>query len=239
MRGRKTASRRAALIDERSHVLSSGMHPRYEEWLTFVFDHEPGTDWEFEIATADFHITEEESVDLMTLTFARSGADLACYSDAQVNEGLYFIVDPGKSDWLFGFESAAVPLTKRTRGIQSIYNLYADCFGRRCTDTLGHLSEGGSDLNEICYMFWDICPLIPPGDNADQNALGEAVVSVLEQTLHLPHRACREAALHGMGHLAYWFSARVQKAIDEILCSGELDPALQSYALSAREGMVN
>lgn len=61
---------------------------------------------------------------------------------------------------------------------------------------------------------------------------------IWEKTIQLPHRACIEGGLHGLGHLAYRHEARVKQVVDRILKSAYTDATLRKYAEHAREGSV-
>jgi hypothetical protein len=66
------------------------------------------------------------------------------------------------------------------------------------------------------------------------------MIEVMEKTLKLGHDACREGALHGLGH---WksgsFGMRIEKVIDQFLKQNpKLRPELRQYALNAQRGAV-
>jgi len=216
------------------------MHPRYQEWLVHVFDHPVSRKkwW----LTADAPPFDEDEVLIATLvteTFTRSGVDLARFTDAQVNQGLYYLASPGASSDVNTLLSPEVPLDLRLRGIRAIVTLYRECFAKRCSPTLSHLDEKGTALNPICYMFWDLNGLGYLQECPDPEATGDAVFGVLAAILAIPHPACQEAALHGLGHLALFFGERVQTIIDSFLELAPTDQRLHEYARAAQEGGVN
>lgn len=216
------------------------MHPRYQEWIQYVFDH-PVNDpqWYFDRDAPRFEATQEDYADLIRETFLRSGEDLARFSDAQVNQGIWFLASPTGSHFIFSLRHGDVPTPKKVAGIQSIYDLYRDCFAKRCTETLGHIDEpGASDLNPICYMFWDVCPISYLEVVEERRDLEDAVFWVLENTIRLPHRACIEAGLHGLGDIAHRYERRVKEVIDGFLKTARLDAALRAYAERARKGRI-
>lgn len=87
-------------------------------------------------------------------------------------------------------------------------------------------------------MFWDVCPLSYLEDSTDASDLEDAIFSVLSDTIRIPHRACIEGGLHGLGDIAYRYEARVQKIIDDYLETAKIDDTLRGYAESAREGAI-
>jgi hypothetical protein len=216
------------------------MHPRYQEWISYVFDHTvTDPQWYFGADAPGFEGTEEDYAELIRDTFSRSGADLVRFSDAQVNQGIWFLASPTGSDFIFSLRDGTAPTPKKIAGIHSIYDLYRDCFAERCTQTLGHIDEtGASERNPICYMFWDVCPLSYLEGANEKAMLEEAVFWVLEKTIELPHRACIEAGLHGLGEVAYRYTERVQVVVDRFLTGTEIDPVLRGYAERARAGCV-
>ena len=129
------------------------MHPRYQDWLTYVFDH-PVMDpqWFFAEHAPEFEGTETDYALLIAQTFQNSGKDLERFSDAQVNQGIWFLASPSCSNFSFSLREGTAPLPQKIAGIDSIFNLYRDCFATRCSEVLGHSNEpGASDLNPICY----------------------------------------------------------------------------------------
>ncbi len=59
------------------------------------------------------------------------------------------------------------------------------------------------------------------------------------QTLCLNSDACRESALHGLGHWHLYHSDKVEDIIDDFLASpAKVSCKLREYALAAREGVV-
>lgn len=216
------------------------MHPRYSEWITHVFDHPVSRrEWDDEGEEPTFVASDEEIAELISETFTRSGNDLVRFSDEQVARGIRYLIDPGASDHSIRLMNGDAPLPRKIEGIRSIHALFRDCLVPRCAESLGHLDEpGGTDLNPICYMFWDICPIPYLVDNHKIVALEDSLFWVFENTLTLKHRACIEAALHGLGHHALYSPNRVERIIDQFLKHAHPDDALRRYAENARTGYV-
>jgi hypothetical protein len=216
------------------------MHSRYQEWLSFVFDHEvTDPQWHFQPGTLDFDGTETDYAVLIADTFQNSGRDLRRFSDAHVNQGLWMLVSPSGGDFIFSLRDGSAPLTAKVNGIRSVFDLYKHCLAPRCTQVLGHCNQSGSSpLNSICYMFWDICPLICLEEAAERSELADAVFRALEKTLEIEHRACREGALHGLGHFALYYPERAKQAIDRFMQANQIDPILMNYAESAARAGV-
>lgn len=217
------------------------MHPRYQDWLSYVFDHpveEPA--WHFSPNAPEFQASDEDSVELLAALFQRAGKDLLVYSDGQVNQGLHFLASPACSGFMFALRDSDVALPRRLEAIRSIFTLYQDCFATRCSQTLSHLDEPwaskqspkeprGSDLNPICYSFWCICPLTYLEQARDRQALEEAVFSVLARILRIPHRACQEGALMGLLEMVSACEDRVRQVVQDFLPEACLDPSLRRF----------
>jgi len=218
------------------------MSSRYQEWLNHVFDHEV-TDklpqWYYAEDAPVFETSDDEMTELISQTFLNAGKDLTKYTDAQVDQGIwYFISSSSPSGSVFALKSPEVALAIRIKAIKNIFFLYSDCYAKRCAETLGHLSEEGSALNSSCYMFWDICPITYWEDAPDSTAMQDATLNVLGKILTIEHRACREAALHGLSEIFYSRREDAQKIIDRFLSKTKLDDKLLTYAQNAREGNV-
>jgi hypothetical protein len=213
------------------------MNPRYQEWLKYVFDHEVADklpQWYYAEDAPVFEASDDEMTELISQTFLSAGKDLTKYTDAQVDQGIWYFVSMSGANFLHSLKSPEVPLKRRLEAIQNIFHLYSDCFAKRCAETLGHLSEEGSQLNSSCYMFWDISPLTV----IEAQEIQDAVLNVLEKILIIEHRACRESALHGLSEMSFSRGEETQKIIDNFLSKTKLDEKLLTYARNAREGNV-
>ena len=87
-------------------------------------------------------------------------------------------------------------------------------------------------------MFWDLCRFSNLENMLGGKETRDAVLNVLERTLTIEHIACREGALHGLGHIANSCPENVCEIIDRFLSKNKLDDKLLAYALKAREGKV-
>jgi len=87
-------------------------------------------------------------------------SDLAPYSDDQVGLGLNFIFDNNCSNLACDFKTANVPFKRREAAIRNLFVLFRDVLNERCYAlTSSDRQENLSQLNYICYMFWDVSPL--------------------------------------------------------------------------------
>lgn len=215
------------------------MHARYLEWIEYVFDHPVSQpEWHRDPAVEVFEGDEEYMAMLLELTFLRSGSDLTRFTDAQVNQGLWYLASPACSKHMFTLKSRAVELDVRLDAIKAIGDLYQDCFAKRCSETLSHLDQAGSDLNPICYMFWDINPLGSLEGCPNEARTADVIFGVLREIFETGHLACQEAAIHGLGEFSCFYPERVEREIDLLLKEGISHPDLREYAIRARSGQI-
>jgi hypothetical protein len=238
----------------------------FEAWIAYVFDH-PITDqmWHMDSDRDYWDELRQPSTTVSYLTRALedAAAVLAPFSDAQLEQGLWFLVSTGYSSHMLALLEPSVPRMDRERGILSMFHLFEQLFLPRCVrDHLSHLDRDGrtasNPLNTVCYMWWDILPI--GGSPATPALAGayDACLQVMQQTLTLESDACRESALHGLGHWHAEYPQRVETMIDSFLQAYEprrkrgkrrggpvtaapvplLRPELRAYALSARQGCV-
>jgi hypothetical protein len=215
--------------------------PRYQEWLSYVFDRPDTLDtWCFDFELPMFEANEIEQAELIANTLEHCGCDLAKFSERQVNFGLEYIFNNSCSDVVFALMNESVPMQLRLRAIGAIKTLYRDCFTSRCAPVLGHLDEPGANiLNHVCYMLWDASPLSYWENRPNREVFYGAVVDVLEEALTLPNPACVESALHGLGHLHSYCLERVEEVIGTYLRRNVfVAPGLQWYAQQAGVGRV-
>ncbi|HEX9386348.1 MAG TPA: hypothetical protein VF918_08510 [Anaerolineales bacterium] len=215
----------------------------FDQWLTHVFDHpvdstklewywDPDADW--------WDGPAANTIQFLTQAFENSAGVFQPYSDAQLNQGLWYIVSNACSNHMFALTDSSVPWPARQRCVRSIHNLFEQCFAARCTPDLSHLDEpGASPLNLVCYMWWDIIPLSGKPNNPEHTEIDKEILGVLESTLHLDSIACRESALHGLGHWHLYYPKQVEAIISTFLENqSKLRKELQTYAMNAYGGCV-
>ena len=161
---------------------------------------------------------------------------LASYSDAQVNQGLWYLV----GNACYSLIEPEVAWSQRRRGIRAITSLFEHLFARRCSDHLSHLDEvGANPLNSVCYMWWDIFPWFGRPENPAYADLDTELLAVMRRILTLDSLPCWESALHGLGHWQIYYPEVAQQAIAEFLERvGEVRLELREYAERARQGLV-
>ncbi|MBB6049884.1 hypothetical protein [Armatimonas rosea] len=202
----------------------------FDDWVRAWFDHPDDWDW-----VCDFPLVElspDTTLAYTTQLFQNAGALLAAYSDTQVGKGLHALIWEGDSP-LTILQDTSLPRAECRACLKSIYRVYKEIFAVRCPEVCSARARG--ELSHVCFMWWDIFPLY----YSYHPALNETVLTTLERTLGLPHLACQEAALHGLGHWHYANPARVEGIIDAFLATQKrCRPELVSYARAARAGRV-
>jgi len=219
--------------------------PRYREWLTHIFDR-PIADppWYFPedvMVDVHFHGAPAELAALFIHTMQRCKTDLAAFSDAQVDQGLYYMVNNSCSNISIDVKHESLSLDIRTSLLRSIKKLYADCFEERCAPVLSHLDEpGATRLNHVCYMFWDVSPLLYWRKDPNCALFDDVIVEVLQAALSLKNPACIESALHGLGHLRQIMgpTCPAKAIVTRFLETRSASPALKAYAAEAATGRV-
>jgi hypothetical protein len=212
-----------------------------QQWIAHVFDH-PVTDpaWHWATDAPELDPAPGLTAQFIAETFERAGELLASFSDAQINQGLYYMISARTSDYMFALTEKRVPRSLRFRVLRSFVPLFEQIFAVRCSSHLSHLDEQPANpLNAVCYMWWDVIPFHGQPEDPDRTDLDTEALTIMRQQLALPHDACRESALHGLGHWQMDYPDRVGEIIDELFHhSHYLRPELVSYAEQARIGQI-
>ncbi|BAW95367.1 hypothetical protein NIES970_02720 [[Synechococcus] sp. NIES-970] len=114
--------------------------------------------------------------------------------------------------------------------------LFRDLFNIHCAPVLGHRDEQPTTpLNSACYMWWDILPVWHSDENC-RFAIQSLCLEVMTFCLSLGNLACKESALHGLGHWYHFAPREVERIIQE--GDRHIPPPLKNYAKSAQCGCV-
>lgn len=180
-------------------------------------------------------VPDHLAVEYLTRLFEHPDEALRYYSDRQIACGLWEL-GPGDSHCVTNRD---IPVEARERLTGSVETLFRDFFDKRCIPKLAHLDRDHTEpLNGICYMWWEVITWGWAGDDPDAERLAAKNLDVMEAVLRLPNPACKESALHGLGHLVRR-SSRAQSIIEQFLSqTGSLDLDLERYARSALTGCI-
>ncbi|WP_313806782.1 hypothetical protein [Sphingobium sp.] len=215
----------------------------FPDWIEHAFSHEVrlhGNGWFFDMDAPWWDPAPGVAVDYLTRLFADPLPALQWFSDAQIAQGLTYLMNTsasGDSGWLYSRE---VPAAERQHCIEAIAILFEQIFAPRAAPVLSHIDEpGGNALNIPCYMWFDVMPSVALADDPDKESLHRALLGTMERILKLENIACQEAALHGLGHLASAYPDEAVVTVDRYLNSGgDKRPELAAYARAARCGCV-
>ena len=225
-----------------SAMSAGASHWTCESWIAYIFDRPVAQpEWWFGFeGPLPPEPAPAEALAYMTRLCTHADVALAPYSNAQVNQGFWYLIGSGASGLALALNNSAALLPEWTRCVRSFGPLFAALFAPRCSPHLGHLDEPGADpLNLVCYMWWDIFPLIGHPDMPAHADLDAACLDVMRQTLALDNDACRENALHGLGHWLPYYPAPVEQIIADFLArTPTLRPELLAYARRAQRGAV-
>jgi hypothetical protein len=221
----------------------------YDEWVSYVFDNPVASDglaWYWNNDDWDPLSAPEAVTGYLTTALTNIATVAAPYSDAQIAQTLEYLVSNACSSHMFVLLEDRVPLEARLACVRAFFAVHRDLFAPRCSPYLGHLRTGANayptganPLDTVCYMWWDIYPIGGRPADSSGDALNRAALWVMAQTLTLPSDACREGAIHGLGHWMQYYPDDVIATIDAFLArTPDLRPELRRYALSARAGCV-
>ncbi|MGD9641585.1 MAG: hypothetical protein AB7V08_02480 [Elusimicrobiales bacterium] len=213
----------------------------FQEWVKGRFDKPEGPEpWYYDYKNDPPEPSPALSLQYLRKLFSESGEVLKGYSNRQLKDGLWYLFDPSNSNELFCLLDETLPLKERLETVDAIYLLYRECFFKRCSKELSHLSKvSGNPLNSICYMVWDVAAFRVSGGKTEKPEVDAACLAVMEKALALDHDACRESALHGLGHTKWYYPAEVQRIIGAFLKTGKnISPDLRKYAEAACTGMI-
>jgi len=195
----------------------------FEAFIEHAFGHEVPfyqQPWYLDLDAEDWAAPAREKVAYLTRLFNDPEPALAWFSDAQIAQGLYYLVDNACGGHAIAVADRSVPMAERLACVASLSNLYARLFAPRC-------------------MWWESWPGAWITDDPDRALLSEAEFAVMDAALALDSIACQESALHGLGHACRGAPERVAAGIDAFLAARtDLRPELASYARSARGGCV-
>ncbi len=223
----------------------------FEEWIRHIFDHEvakPAWYWEDDAPYWNCDTFPDRTVEYLNRLFLNSGSLSDCFSPDQIGQGFWYLIGSSCSNYMHSLLDEKVDLRSRLKCVAAINVLFEKCFATVCDERISHIDIRGAKpnlANDICYMFWDVAPLFahsklrPKKATPDHVKTEAACLSVMERTLRIPHDACQESALHGLGHWHAYYPVEVEKIIDAYVYLPESRRrGLRQYALSAKAGLI-
>jgi hypothetical protein len=215
----------------------------YSKALTYLF-YRPvpmskhGDEWYWNIDEPEFEATPLEWTKIQTLIFARSGEDLAQYSNEQVGMGLNYLISNSISNTPYQAIDPSVSLQDAMRMMEAFPLLWQNCIGPRVPPLIGIGTEEGH-LGYVCYMWFDVWSTF--WNVKDIPEWQASVWTCLDAMLSAPFRPVQVAALHGLGHQGNYLNRRkeIEQRVDEFIKNIDAnDEDLKQYAQAAKRGMV-
>lgn len=159
------------------------------------------------------------------------------FSNEDAAKILEFLINPSLSDICYVFLNSNVQLETKRLTIGSIFSVFKDIFNNRCEKKESrNLPVIISPLNNLCYMWWDIFPRHGVPKSPQYTEVDKIILSLLSKLLELNNIACKESALHGLGH---WYSGYPEKIISIIESSNDcISENLRTYASQASKGNI-
>jgi hypothetical protein len=214
------------------------MDVSYEQWLDETFGRAvTGESYPQFVEREDWPepVPDEQALHYLTRLFEKPEKSLRYFSDRQIACGLWEL-GPGDSHCVYNRD---LPIEARERLIGSVETFFRTFFNKRCIPKLSHLDrEYTEPLNGICYMWWEVITWGWAGGDPNADRLRAKDLDVMEAVLHLPNLACKESALHGLGHIVGQ-SDRARSIIERFLAQqNDLGAELERYARSAMTGCI-
>jgi len=214
----------------------------FENWVKSIFARPTADDrWQWDIDVDIEEPVKDECAAFITKLF-REREHLENYLDAQVNNGLNYIINTAFSNHMLVLYDQSVPLETRLECLSSFENLFSGYLAEHCSASLSHLDQQPCNaVNHVCYMWWDVIPLFGHPDDPSKKPLDQPILELQKRILTIDSIACQESALHGLGHWQCKYPKEVDAIIEEYLRKhkSSLSKELQTYASAARLGCVN
>jgi hypothetical protein len=213
-------------------------------WIDHVFDRAVSDPpWYRAGAIANYEDEWPEAPETIVVhiaeAFEHAGTLLSGFSDEQLNQGFWYLFYDGPPGFMGTLLDEGVALARRLRALRSFVPLFEQVMAERCSPHLSYLNEeGANSLNMACYMWFDeVLDRFNP-ERLIQAQLDTEFIGTLRIILAIPHDACRESALHGIGHWVPHYPQLADMAGELVSRSPGLRPKLIAYAESARAGKV-
>ena len=215
--------------------------PSYDSWIAHCFDHpvlpQP---WYFAADAPEWEGSPELTLAYLTRMFGAPVESVGKFSDAQLNQGFWYLASKDCSDHMYLLVDASLPEPARLACLAAMKPLFDELFLRRCTNLPSHGQDPAalSPLNSICYMWWHVLPIHGEPNDPRRAAFDAAVLALMREILGMGSFACQESALHGLGHWSYFYRAQVRQIIEHYLHDAPEDAVLGAYARLAADGKV-
>lgn len=210
----------------------------YEEFVDFLFQrHEEDKEWYFAEDFVPPKLNSETQVLYARQIFKNAEAYAKTFTERQFCLGLTYLINPAASWHCYSYLEPSVDEAVRLSVFDSMYDVFSFVFNQRCREAVSNRADlSSATYGYMCYMWWDVFPRHGVPFEAHLQETDRAIQRLLAKQLTLQSVACKESALHGLGHWHAAFSDFVEKTIAG--ASLEIPESLKEYAKRARIGDV-
>lgn len=204
----------------------------FDEFVEFIFDREVvsypkcvNTDpdpwyWHADVAF-DFPKVAAFYVQL----FSKPEFLLTRYTPSQLEQGFWAIpssnIECSVAEIIW---APQLPFAARESCVRAMYELYARLFAKEPLESAANMW-----WDSLCYDWH--CGIRSRSNGREDREMQDVMFETLLKILDLPQRWCKEAALHGLGHLHH---PATKDAIDNFLAKyADLDSDLKDYSFAA------
>lgn len=180
-------------------------------------------------------VSDADALRYLIQVFEQPEDSLRYFSDRQIAAALWEL-GPRDAHCVYNRD---ILTQDRMRLVASVEIFFRDFLDRRCAPALSHAAdEHISPLNSACYMWWENIIMGGSEEDPDAARLYDKNLDVMEAVLGLPNPACKEAAIHGLGHEVPR-SDRARAIIERFLSNpAGVDFKLIQYASTASSGCI-
>ena len=151
--------------------------------------------------------------------------------------GLTAIVNPYVTELPYSLFAEDVCVSLRFSVLAKMGVVFTEIFPRRCEPLIAcHATASQNPWNSLCFMWWDVLPRHGVPAEAFLAEVDLAILELMGAVLAVDHIACKEAALHGLGHWQVAYPDEVENVIDRHYAA--IPDVLRGYALAAKSGNV-
>ena len=219
------------------------MPRQVEDYIRVLFDHDEAKgewyDKEEEDAyrkepLLEFFDDDSLVVEVLDIAFNNFEDHLSKYSPWQIATGMDFVFHGGTSDLCFSLQNPDVPIDRRVSVVSGLKTIFTEVFEKHCVEALTDPDRYSSELNDICFMFWEVTPIMHWG----VKEVNLECIALMSHRLDSPNTVVNKSALHGLGHSVCDYP-EARELIEKYI-QGRIHnfPGLLDYAHDALRGRI-
>jgi hypothetical protein len=210
----------------------------FDEFVSFIFERpDDHREWYFDPELVNPELNADTAVQFSSRVFSDIQAYTNQFTEGQLSLGLNYLINPSCSSYCYSFLDNSVSERSRSSAIASMYDVFKYVFTRIASEIPSHnVHTPPYSYNYICYMWWDVFPRHGIPMQRDLKRIDEVILETLRNILLLDSIACKESALHGLGHWHAAYPEFVEQIIDSM--SPGIPVQLKKFARNARAGSV-